>query len=249
MKTPVLASNATSGTHTDGLREFFDGQQNNDQYASLKAMTHELDAEAATILNAQIAGDVLSIGGVWDFYESNDSVTELTVLDLSEEMLRVYCPAGATGVVGDLYEHDFAPKSFDTIVFPLMLHHTPLGNWKSCERRIETAVERAQRWLKPDGTLLILEYCPHPLWGPVQRTLLPFTRRFLTAFSQPLVVMYNRRFYEQVLNKQFGSSTARRIAPAGFNYRKWYPIFMSIRWLKMPLAIYPKLHVLSAPSR
>jgi hypothetical protein len=39
-----------------------------------------------------------------------------------------------------------------------------------------------------------------------------------------------------------------QIAPEGFNYWTWYPIFMSIRWLRMPLAIYPKLHVMVAPA-
>jgi hypothetical protein len=163
-------------------------------------------------------------------------------------MLKVYCPDGATGVVGDFFKHEFEPESFDSIVFPLMLHHTPQGNWSSCESRVEQAVERAQRWLRKDGQVFILEYCPHPAWAPVQRAMLPLTRWFLGKFDQPLVVMYTESFYDQVLTERFGSSESHLVDPKGFNYWKWYPIFMSIRWLRMPLVVYPKLHVFTAPS-
>ena len=130
----------------------------------------------------------------------------------------------------------------------LMLHHTPQGGWRSCEDRIREAVDRAATWLRPGGRLMILEYCPHPAWSPIQRVLLPITRRFLALFRQPLVVMYTRRFYERVLTERFGSVAAQRFDPDRDHYWKWYPIFMSIRWLKMPLALYPKVHVFTSPA-
>jgi SAM-dependent methyltransferase len=232
----------------DQIREFFDKQQATHQYGSLKNMTRVLDEEAARILNEEVAGDALSIGGIWDFFEWTDRLKTLTVLDLSPEMLKVYKPENATGIVGDLYSHEFEPGSFDSVVFPLMLHHTPQGNWQACEARIHEAVERAQRWLRPGGRLFILEYCPHPFWSPIQRGLLPLTRKFLDTFDQPLVVMYTRAFYEEALKRRFGSCHVRRVDPAGFNYWIWYPVFMAIRWLRMPLALYPKLHVFVASA-
>jgi SAM-dependent methyltransferase len=232
----------------DDVREFFDRQQTDNQYESLKYMTRQLDLEAALRLNSSVKGDVLSVGGIWDFFSWEDPLRSLTVLDLSAEMLRAYCPNDAVGVVGDFYDYEFPAASFDTIVFPLMLHHTPQGNWRSCESRVERALERAQRLLRKDGTIFILEYCPHPVLASAQRILLPFTRWFLAKFRQPLVVMYPREFYAKVLSERFGSSEARRVDPTGFNYWKWYPIFMSIRWLRMPLALYPKLHLITAPS-
>jgi hypothetical protein len=159
------------------------------------------------------------------------------------EMLNDYCPQGAARVEGDLYDIEFAPASFDTVVFPLMLHHTPAGNWSACEQRVRDAIERAESWLRPGGRVFIVEYCPHPFWYVVQRGLLPLTRRFLAAFDQPLVVMYSRRFYEHVLQNQLGSVEVERIDPPGFNYWTWYPVFMAVPWLKMPLSLYPKLHV------
>lgn len=231
----------------DEVRDFFDRQQSSNQYQSLKAMTSTLDAAAAQSLNQSVTGDVLSVGGIWDHFEWGHWVQSLSVLDLSPEMLDVYSPPGAIGVVGDLYTHEFPPASFDTIVFPLMLHHTPVGNWRHCEERVTEALDRARSWLRPAGSIIILEYCPHPAWQPLQRGLLPLTRRFLAAFGQPLVVMYTRSFYEKVLSHRFGTVHVERVECAEFDDRRWYPIFMSIRWLKMPLKLYPKLHIITSP--
>ena len=74
----------------DDVREFFDRQQLDNQYESLKAMTRELDVDAARILNERAVGDVLSIGGIWDFFEWPEAMTSLTVMDLSPEMLKAY---------------------------------------------------------------------------------------------------------------------------------------------------------------
>lgn len=230
------------------ISKFFDRQQSSNQYESLKKMTRGLDVVAGNELNHGVRGRVLTIGGVWDFFEWGDQIESLTVLDLSVEMLKAYCPEGAHSVIGDLYTYEFAAQSFDSVVFPLILHHTAQGSWRSSEQRIEEAMRRAHRWLKPGGHVYIMEYCPHPGWYPVQRALLPVTRRFLRFFEQPLVVMYTRSFYERVLTGTFGSCEIHQIAPEGFNYWTWYPVFMSIRWLRLPFAVYPKLHVMSAPA-
>jgi hypothetical protein len=237
------------GSTAESIREFFDGQREDDHYASLKRMTGALDHAASRILHRSIRGDVLAVGGVWDHFDWVPSVSSLTVLDLSMKMLNDYCPDGATKIEGDLYTVEFGDESFDTVVFPLMLHHTPTGTWRDSEQRIKNAITRACRWLRPGGQLFVVEYCPNPMWYPVQRALLPMTRRFLAAFGQPLVVMYTRRFYTKVLTEQFGAVAVERVDPPDFNCWTWYPVFMGIRWLKMPLALYPKLHVFQATDR
>ncbi len=230
----------------DDVRDFFDRQQLDDAYSSLKSMTRELDIHAARMLNSSVHGDVLSVGGVWDFFERSDSVRSLTVMDLSDAMLDVYAPEGATRVVGDLYEQEFPNASFDTVVFTLMLHHTARASWKESEDRIDEAFRRSHRWLRPGGHVFILDSCPHPAWMRLERMMLPLTFRFLRAFHQPPVAMYSKAFYEVHLAACFGSAHTDRVDPPDFNYWKWYPIFMSIRWLRMPLIIYPKMCVISA---
>jgi len=235
-------------SNADELRDFFDRQQVDQQYESLKSMTRDLDREAARLLNDMVRGDTLTVGGIWDFFVWGDQIGSLTVLDLSPEMLKVYCPEGATPVVGDIYRHEFPPESFDSIVFPLMLHHTAQGSWRDCESRVERAIDLARSWLRRDGQLILLEACPNPAWMPVQRALLPLTKWFLALFKQPLVVMHTRGFYERKLTEQFGSSRSRLVHPEGFNFWKWYPVFMAVRWLRVPLVVYPKLYVMSAPA-
>ena len=135
----VAAVPAPETASAVGVKEFFDRQGQADEYASLKATTRELDLAAAERVNDAVAGDVLAIGGVWDFFEWKTSIVSLTVLDLSMEMLNDYCPDGATRIEGDLYVTDFDSCSFDTVVFPLMLHHTAQGRWRDCERRVTDA--------------------------------------------------------------------------------------------------------------
>ena len=231
---------------TTGLGEFFDRQSETNEYASLKAMTRELDVAAARIVNEQAAGDVLSVGGVWDWFEWTPALGSLTVLDLSARMLDAYCPSGGVRMEGDLFDVEFPPASFDTVVFPLVLHHTPLDDWPTSQRRVRDAFARAHRWLRPGGRVVIIEYFSQSTWAAAQRAALPITKRFLRRFGQPLVVMYTQRFYEAALAEQFHTIEAQRVQPQGFNYWKWYPVFMGVRWLRVPLAVYPRLHVLTA---
>jgi SAM-dependent methyltransferase len=189
---------------------------------------------------------VLSIGGVWDWFEWESGIRSLTVLDLSARMLASYCPPGATAVKGDLFEIEFPPAAFDTVVFPLVLHHTPLGDWRTSQARVRDALARAGRWLRPGGTVVVVEYCAQPVWAVAQRAVLPLTRWFLRRAGQPLVIMQSRRFYESALAEHFLRVDAARVLAPGFDYWKWYPVFMSVRWLRVPLAMYPRLHVLVA---
>lgn len=227
------------------VAEFFARQQQDGHYKSLKAMTAEVDRTAAGVLNERSRGDVLSVGGVWDYFQPGQAIESLTVLDLSAEMLEAYCPDGASAVHGDVYTKSFPTASFDTIVFPLMLHHTAEGNWTRCEARVAEALDRAATWLRPDGRVIILECCPQPVWQLAQRVMLPVTRRILARSGQPLVAMHPRRFYERLLRQRFGTASSVRIVAPGFDYWTWYPVFMSSRWLRVPYALYPRMHVIS----
>ena len=83
---------------------------------------------------------------------------------------------------------------------------------------------------------------------PLQKTAMPATSWFLKTFKQPLVAMYPTSFYDRVMKDRFGTVEIHKVDPPAFDDSKWYPIFMSIRWLKVPLRIYPKLHVITGPA-
>lgn len=225
-------------------RGFFDQQQESHSYEFLKTLTRAQDQAAADILNAEVRGRTLSIGGIWECYKSPPRLKELTVLDLSENMLKSYAPPGCRAVAGDLYEASFQEGGFDTVVFSLVLHHVARGGWGECERRVDEAIKRACRWVRPGGKIHILEYCPHPFWMPVQRLGLPLTKLLLRIVKQPLVVMQPRRFYEKILSRAgLVEIETRRILPPGYNEWAWFPVFMAVGWFKMPVKIYPKMHI------
>src|SRR5262249_51244973 len=151
--------------------------------------------KVAEILNSRATGNVLSIGGVWDHFEWRPQVEAMTVVDLSEKMLDAYAPPRASKVLGDFYRCDFGRARFDTIVFPLILHHVAEGEgstWEYCKQRITRAFELARDWIKPGGKVFVMEYCPHRAWVPLQSSLVPVTKRFLRLFGQPLVAMHTK---------------------------------------------------------
>jgi hypothetical protein len=229
-------------------REFFDRQPSAAHYAALRDRALPLNLATAEYLNRVVSGRALTIGGAWDGFAWGPTLESLTVLDLSSEMLRAYSPPGAHGVRGDLFSSEFRAGSFDTIVLALMLHHVAQGGWRRCQERVEEAIARTRCWLTPAGRLHVVELCPHPVWGPVQRGLLPLTRWFLSRNGQPLVAMHTRAYYERVLRTQFGSCEARLITPDGFSNWTWWPVFMGVPWLRVPFGVYPKVHVFSAPE-
>ena len=171
-------------------------------------------------------------------------MNDVTVLDLSPEMLGKYSRAGTQVIAGDLFKTNFEKSSFDSIVFAGLLHHVAEIGWLQSEKRVQLALHRAHEWLRPNGRVFIVEYCPHIAWYPIQRALLPITKLFLKAYGQPIVVMHTRRFYASTLARIFHEDAdVKAIKPKG--YRNWslFPIFLGISWLKLPLIIYPKMHL------
>jgi|CXWL01.1.fsa_nt_gi SAM-dependent methyltransferase len=223
---------------------FFDELQRSETYKHLKTMTRGADRAAADFLNQEVRGRTLSVGGVWEFFEPGPGSVDLTCLDLSEEMLKSYAPAGAKFVIGDLFDVALPEAAFDSMVFTLLLHHLAEGDYANCCRRVDVALRLACRWLKPGGRVFIVEYCPAPAWMPAQRLLLPLTKWFLRLARMPLVFLHERGFYEASLAANgFCDITARRIHSPGVSEWTWFPIFLGVPWLRMPIKLYPKMHV------
>jgi Methyltransferase domain len=225
-------------------RDYFDERQR--YYMTAKSMTRQLDLEVAAVLNREVRGRTLAVGGIWDFFEWRPHLRELTVLDLSERMLNAYCPAGARAMKGDLYALDFAPATFDSIVFPMLLHHTARGGWRESVGRVVEAVERARSWLDAGGRLFIVEWCPNGAWYAAERAFLPLTRLFLKRIGQPLVIAHPRWFHERLLGRHFARVEAMRVSPPGFRWSATFPLFLNTPWLRMPFFVYPKMYLFSA---
>jgi hypothetical protein len=226
--------------------EFFDEQHKSEAYKNLKKLTRGVDEAAARIMNREVSGRALSIGGTWEGYAPGPQLKSLTCLDLSEETLKSYAPEDAKTAVGDLYTYEFSTGMFDSIVFALILHHVAQGSWARCRERVRTALSRAKQWLAPGGKLFVIEYCPALPWMPVQRLALPATKAFLGLAKQPLVVMHEKTFYEGILKDEgFSSVEARLIQAPGTSDWTLFPVFMAVPWLKMPLKFYPRMHIIT----
>ena len=104
----------------DEIVDFFK-DQSGEKYSSLKKQIELHDREIAGLLNQKAIGDVLSIGGVWEFFEWNSQLKSLTILDLSKEMLEDYAPENSIPIVGNLFTHEFNSQQFDAVVFPFDL--------------------------------------------------------------------------------------------------------------------------------
>jgi SAM-dependent methyltransferase len=216
------------------------------KYSSIKIKTRLLDKSAAEILNRKVQGTVLAVGGIWEFFEWGSHLKELVVVDKSRSMLQSYAPQESRPILGDLYSLEFTANRFDTVVFPLMLHHTALGTWRNCEKRIEEALARTHQWLKPGGQVYIVEYCPHIIWYWLEWLLLPLMRLFFTIIGQSLVVMHPGSFFERVLRDRFVSLETSRIIPPDMNNWSWLPVFLAAPWIKLPFIICPKMYVFMA---
>jgi hypothetical protein len=227
--------------------EFFDDQQSTSKYDRLKARTKFIDQAAGAFLNDNIRGNVLCVGGVWDFFTwRRPAVESMTVVDLSQKMLDAYSPEGSTKVLGDFYQCDFAAGQFDSIVMPLILHHVAEGDgstWGFVQKRITDAFALAQRWTKPGGRVFVMEYCPHRAWMPLQSALVPVTKRFLRVLGQPLVAMHNKEFYLDSLRQASFEPTAMALETTGFAWHSFFPLFMATPWLQVPFAVFPKPHI------
>ena len=227
-------------------RAFFDQQTADNRYSQTKEQCRGQDEAGSHILNAEVSGDVLVVGGVWDWFEWKPALKTLTILDVSSGMLQAYSPPGAVPILGDFFELEFAEGSFDAIVFPLMLHHTAERSWGYSALRIRQALERARRWLRPGGRVLIFEHCPHRAWSPIQRLLFPVTKQFMEMIGQEVVLMNTREAYEDHLRAVFGACQTVAVRAHGLKPWSLLPVFLGAPWIKLPFAVYPKAHVFLA---
>jgi hypothetical protein len=74
------------------VSDFFNRQHSTATYQNIKKLTQAQDRQAAELLNNLVTGSVLSVGGIWEGFEWKPPVKDLTILDLSSEMLKTYAP-------------------------------------------------------------------------------------------------------------------------------------------------------------
>jgi SAM-dependent methyltransferase len=155
-------------------------------------------AEFAAVLNRELTGDVLCVGGL---YQNVDLAggQRFSVVDVAEQMLHVWASRGARVQVGDARHLPVAPASVDHLVFPLVLHHITDGRSAAARANVTACFREAHRVLRPGGSVWAIEILVSDVVYAVERTLAPLTRSALAIKNIPLVIFHSRHFYLSTL--------------------------------------------------
>ena len=142
---------------TDEVSQFFDRQADayHDGPPGPMSPYHRRTARR---LEAALEGRVLCIGGLWAQIDLEACRCELTVGDISPEMLRFWESERVETKVCDALDLPFEDGSFDHLVYPLVLHHIAGVHGGQARANLRAALQEASRVLKPGGGLWISEF-------------------------------------------------------------------------------------------
>jgi SAM-dependent methyltransferase len=188
-------------------------------------------SEFAAILNREIAGNVLCVGGLYQNI-ALDPRRRVAVVDVSEQMLRVWAARGLATVCGDARGLPVASASVDHVVFPLVLHHITDGEAGASRENVAACLREANRVLRPGGTMWAIEILVSTPVYWAERLLAPVTRLALGTRGIPLVIFHTPRFYlSRLAAAGFAeASLTRSQADLGAWYRLIRPIIgLSLR--------------------
>ena len=210
-------------------------------YHGQRAGMQRFHAVIADILAHELAGEVLSIGGLWQDAEVSPPGASLTVADLSEQMLRQRAQA-RTRIRADARALPFRSRTFDHVVLPLVLHHITgsSGGGGRAQEAAGEAIREARRVIRPGGKLWISELCV-PRWVYAAELLVaPLTRRALAAIQTPLVVMHSRAYYDRAMRDAgFADVRVHVVRPEGARGTDWITPIIGVKAFKVPRALYP----------
>lgn len=155
----------------------FEAMQENNATSVISQIMYE--RQAALVERSMKPGMViLDIGCGPSLAYKNSSNTFLIGVDLSLAALQrnatadlAFC-ASATAL-------PLANQSVDLIVCFYSIHHMVGDHISKTTANVNKAFSEFSRIIKPDGTLLIFEVCPWPMFGMLQKFLWPLARRIL----------------------------------------------------------------------
>jgi SAM-dependent methyltransferase len=203
----------------DPVADFWDKQAA--AFTAADGLRRSYHAEFADILNRELTGDVLCVGGLYQ----NVTLSlhrRITVVDVSSEMLRAWAARGVATQVGDARKLPIESASVDHVVFPLVLHHITDGRAKASRDNVETCLREAQRVLRPGGTLWAIEIFVSAAVYGVELALAPLTRSLLATRSIPLVIFHSHAFYQSRFERLGFSNLSVTYSTA--DQGRWYEL-------------------------
>lgn len=182
-------------------------------------------AEFAAILNRELAGDVLCVGGL---YQNADLAggQRFSVIDVSERMLQTWAARGAQVQVGDARRLPLPAASVDHVVFPLVLHHITDGHSAASRANVTACLREAHRVLRPGGSVWAIEILVSSAVYWAELALAPLTRGLLATRGIPLVIFHSPRFYlSQLQAAGFENGT---LGPSRADRGRWYDLVQPV---------------------
>ncbi len=219
--------------------EFFNS--NASEYYAIDAGMGTVNQLAARHIEEGVSGRVLSIGGLWPRHSQEAlSDLDLTVADVSEEMLRPHREAGLCTALDDARALSFPDASFDHVVLPLVLHHITDQSWVAARREVNKVLAEVRRVLKRGGRVWISEFSVSWTVYCSEAAAAPLTRFVLGLAGIPLVVMHSIDFYRSTLRRQqFDDLQSYYPVPADASWRDPIRPIIGLPWLKVPRGLYP----------
>lgn len=195
-------------------------------------------SEFAAILNRELAGDVLCVGGLYQNAEPAAG-RQFSVVDVSEQMLQTWASRGARVQVGDARSLPVAPATVDHVVFPLVLHHITDGRAAASRQNVTACLREAHRVLRPGGTVWAIEILVSDAVYWTELALAPVTRGALATRGIPLVIFHSRRFYLSQLDATGFSKGALNYSHA--DQGRWYDMVQPVvgLGLRVPKILVP----------
>lgn len=134
------------------------------------------------------SGQVLDVGGgtglIARYFAEHGSA--VTVLDPSPEMLKRAQARSLDTQLGAAQDIPFADETFELVYSVDAFHHFTNG-YESADHRqtIDRCIRELLRVLKPNGTLMLVEFNPEQWWGKTVEFLENRICRLGSTFSSP----------------------------------------------------------------
>lgn len=219
--------------------QFFNS--NASEYYGTDAGMGTVNELSARHIEQGVSGRVLSIGGMWPRHSQDAiSVLDLTVADVSEEMLRPHREAGLSTALDDARSLSFPDASFDHVVLPLVLHHITEQSWVAAREEVNKVLAEVRRVLKREGRVWISEFSvSRPVYW-AEAVAAPISRLVLGLAGIPLVVMHSTEFYRgALLRHNFSDVQSYYPDPPDASWRDPIRPIIGLPWLKVPRGLYP----------
>ena len=175
---------------------------------------------------------------------------QVTVVDVSRKMLRHDIALGLRGCLADARALPLPARSFDHVVYPLVLHHIVGSNAWTARRFVRESLAEGARVLRPGGRLWIREWvAPRAVYGP-EILAAPLTRTLLGLAGVPLVVMHSSAFFQSVLGALgLRDCVVEVLRSPEERPLDWIRPVIGLPWLGMPRLCYPVRPVLISARR